>query len=143
MSAPTPAYVPVLHGLVADYYRLAATTGRVHFRRCDACGTAHHPPRHYCPACASAEVTFTPSAGRGSVHSAVVAHRVFGPPPVAEVPYVAVVVALDEGPRVLGVGRGAPPGGFAIGQRVRIEVEPVDDTYAAITVHLDEKRPTP
>jgi uncharacterized OB-fold protein len=143
VSGATPAYVPALHGLAAEYYRLAATTGRVHFRRCDACGAAHHPPRYYCPACASSEVKFAPSAGHGSVHSAVVAHRVFGPAPVAEVPYVAVVVELDEGPRILGVARGVPPGGFVIGQRVRIEVEPVDDAYAAMAVHLDETPATP
>lgn len=143
MSAPSPGYVPAVSGLAAEYYRRAAATGQVHLRRCGACAAMHHPPRHYCPACASHDLSFVASPGRGTVYSAVVAHRVFGPAPVPEVPYVVVTVELDEGPRILGTARGAPAEAWTIGRRARIEVEPAGEAFAVLRVVLDDGPPAP
>jgi hypothetical protein len=63
---------------------------------------------------------------------------VFGPAPVPDVPYAVVVVELDEGPRILGVGAAPPADQWAIGRRVGLEVRPAGDTFAIFAVHPDE-----
>ncbi|MGH8999338.1 MAG: Zn-ribbon domain-containing OB-fold protein [Acidimicrobiia bacterium] len=140
MSTPTPGYVPDTDGLHAEFFRLAATTGRLHLQRCDACSTFRHPPRQLCPACFSTQWSFVPAAGCGHVHSSTVVHRLFGPAPRGEVPYAAVVVELDEGPRVIGTGCGVEPWGFRAGLRVRVDVEPAGAHFAHFAVVADGDR---
>lgn len=130
-------YLPTPHGLHAEFFRLAASTGRVHLQRCRDCRRVRHPPRHYCAACGSDGWDFVPTANGGTVYSAVVAHRAFGPAPVPELPYVAVVVELREGPRILGTGHGSPPADWVIGRPVRIDVHAVGEAFAAFRVVLD------
>lgn len=137
MTRTTP-YVPDLDGLHGDFFRLAATTGRLHLQRCDECLTFRHPPRYYCPGCFSPAWTFVPVGGGGHVYSKVVVHRPFGPAPTGDLPYATVVVELDEGPRILGIGRGAPPAEFTLDRHVRIEVEPSGEEFAHFGVVLDD-----
>jgi hypothetical protein len=64
------------------------------------------------------------------VHSVAVTHRSFDPGWADEVPYAAVVVELDEGPRILGAARSGTRAEFPLGRHVRVEVEAVNDDFA-------------
>ncbi|MFB6845956.1 Zn-ribbon domain-containing OB-fold protein [Streptomyces sp. NPDC056373] len=79
----------------------AAAEGRLLIRRCGACGRAHHYPREFCPHCWSEDVTWETASGRATLYTWSVVHRNDLPPFSHRVPYVAAVVALAEGPRMM------------------------------------------
>ncbi|MFJ4539274.1 Zn-ribbon domain-containing OB-fold protein [Streptomyces tibetensis] len=88
----------------------AAAEGRLLIRRCGACGRAHHYPREFCPHCWSEDVTWETASGRATLYTWSVVHRNDLPPFSGRVPYVAAVVELAEGPRMMTeiVGAGDP-----------------------------------
>ncbi|MBB4714468.1 Zn-ribbon domain-containing OB-fold protein [Streptomyces luteogriseus] len=93
----------------------AAAEGRLLIRRCGACGRAHHYPREFCPHCWSEDVTWETASGRATLYTWSVVHRNDLPPFAERVPYVAAVVELAEGPRMMTeiVGEGEPPAPLA------------------------------
>ncbi|MFB6524447.1 Zn-ribbon domain-containing OB-fold protein [Streptomyces sp. NPDC056401] len=107
----------------------AAAEGRLLLRRCGECGKAHHYPREFCPACWAGEdrVTWETASGRATLYTWSVIHRNDLPPFGARVPYVAAVVDLAEGPRMMTEvvgGVGAEPGGEpGVELRVGMELE--------------------
>lgn len=127
--SPASKYVPEPEGVVGDFYARQAATGRLHFQRCTGCGALRHPPVLYCAACTSPDWELVPSDGLGRVHSATLTERAFDPGWAEDVPYTVVVVELDEGPRVVTVGRGFPERP-AVGRRARVEVEARGDAFA-------------
>ncbi|MGW2961693.1 Zn-ribbon domain-containing OB-fold protein [Streptomyces sp. NPDC001220] len=82
-------------------YWEAAAEGRLLLRRCRSCGRAHHYPREFCPHCWSEDVTWEPATGRAVLYTWSVVHRNDLPPFGDRVPYVAAVVDLAEGPRMM------------------------------------------
>ncbi|MEV4787842.1 Zn-ribbon domain-containing OB-fold protein [Streptomyces tuirus] len=93
----------------------AAAEGRLLIRRCGDCGRAHHYPREFCPHCWSENVTWETASGRATLYTWSVVHRNDLPPFPDRVPYVAAVVQLAEGPRMMTeiVGEGEPPAPLA------------------------------
>ncbi|RSS75493.1 Zn-ribbon domain-containing OB-fold protein [Streptomyces sp. WAC06614] len=81
----------------------AAAEGALLLRYCAACGLTHHYPREFCPHCWAGEdrVTWRPATGRATLYTWSVVHRNDLPPFGARVPYVAAVVDLAEGPRMM------------------------------------------
>ncbi|MCL6734929.1 Zn-ribbon domain-containing OB-fold protein [Streptomyces neyagawaensis] len=79
----------------------AAAEGRLLVRRCGACGRAHHYPREFCPHCWSEDVRWEQASGRATLYTWSVVHRNDLPPFGERVPYVAAVVDLVEGPRLM------------------------------------------
>jgi uncharacterized OB-fold protein len=79
----------------------AAREGRLLIRRCRACGRAHHYPRPFCPHCWSELVEWEEASGNASLYTWSVVHENDLPPWPERVPYVAAVVELDEGPRMM------------------------------------------
>ncbi|MFD5129526.1 Zn-ribbon domain-containing OB-fold protein [Streptomyces olindensis] len=88
----------------------AAAEGRLLIRRCRACGRAHHYPREFCPRCWSEDVAWETASGRATLYTWSVVHRNDLPPFADRTPYVAAVVDLAEGPRMMTelVGVGGP-----------------------------------
>ncbi|MBK3577568.1 Zn-ribbon domain-containing OB-fold protein [Streptomyces sp. MBT65] len=82
-------------------YWEAAAQGRLLLRRCADCGRAHHYPREFCPHCWSDDVTWEPASGHATLYTWSVVHRNDLPPFGERVPYVAAVVDLAEGPRMM------------------------------------------
>jgi uncharacterized OB-fold protein len=82
-------------------YWEAAARGRLLLRRCADCGRAHHYPREFCPHCWSENVTWEPASGHATLYTWSVVHRNDLPPFGERVPYVAAVVDLAEGPRMM------------------------------------------
>jgi uncharacterized protein len=79
----------------------AAAGGRLLLRRCDDCGTTHFYPRPFCPRCWSGNVSWVQASGRATLYTWSVVHSNDLPPFGDRVPYVAAVVDLEEGPRMM------------------------------------------
>jgi uncharacterized OB-fold protein len=79
----------------------AAANGRLLVRRCGACARAHHYPREFCPHCWSEDVSWEDASGRATLYTWSVVHRNDLPPFRERTPYVAAVVDLAEGPRMM------------------------------------------
>ncbi|WP_043673849.1 Zn-ribbon domain-containing OB-fold protein [Streptomyces xylophagus] len=82
-------------------YWEAAAQGRLLLRRCADCGRSHHYPREFCPHCWSEAVTWENASGHATLYTWSVVHRNDLPPFGQRVPYVAAVVDLAEGPRMM------------------------------------------
>ena len=72
--------------------------GELRLQRCDACSKVYFPPRPFCPACASRQVSVFAASGRGVLWSYVIHHR---PVPGFTPPYTIAVVQLEEGPHLM------------------------------------------
>jgi uncharacterized OB-fold protein len=79
----------------------AAREGRLLIKRCASCGRAHFYPRPFCPFCWSEEVAWEEASGRATLYTYSVVHHNDLPPFPERVPYVAAVVDLEEGPRMM------------------------------------------
>ncbi|MEV7319453.1 Zn-ribbon domain-containing OB-fold protein [Streptomyces sp. NPDC093970] len=101
-SAPTARRydLPEPDAFTRPYWE-AAARGRLLLRRCGSCGRDHHYPREFCPHCWSEDVTWVPASGRAVLYTWSVVHRNDLPPFGDRVPYVAAVVDLAEGPRMM------------------------------------------
>ena len=122
--------VPNPDGRNADFYRLAAS-GRLHLQQCKSCQLYYHPPRYLCRECGSGDLEFVPSEGRGRVFSWTVTHRPVDPDWADEIPYATVVVAMEEGVRVVGALNGDPKA-LELDLPVTAEIDPVSDDFARI-----------
>lgn len=79
----------------------AAQAGRLIIKRCQACAKYHFYPRPFCPHCWSDQVEWVDASGRATLYTWSVVHRNDLPPFPGRVPYVAAVVDLAEGPRMM------------------------------------------
>jgi hypothetical protein len=98
-------------------------------QRCTACGAFRHPPSPVCWRCRAFAYAWIEVSGRGTVFSHAVVHRAFLPGLEAAVPYVVVVVALDDVPGVRVVSNlvGCAPEAARVGLPVDVCFEDVDD----------------
>ncbi|MFI9614518.1 Zn-ribbon domain-containing OB-fold protein [Streptomyces sp. NPDC052023] len=92
--------VPEADAFTRTYWE-AAARGRLLVRRCGACDRAHHYPREFCPYCWSEDVSWEEACGRATLYTWSVVHRNDLPPFGGRTPYVAAVVDLAEGPRMM------------------------------------------
>lgn len=111
------------------YQRLAAT-GQLHVQRCRACGQWSHPPRYLCPNCFSRDYELAPVSGRGRVYSHTVSHVSAEPYWRDRVPYVTLVVELEQGVRLVASARDIGPDQVRIGMPVVVGVEPEGEEFA-------------
>jgi uncharacterized OB-fold protein len=79
----------------------AAREQRLLIKRCLECGLAHFYPRMLCPSCWSSNLTWEPASGRAVLYTWSIVHTNDLPPFPERVPYVAAVVDLEEGPRMM------------------------------------------
>jgi uncharacterized OB-fold protein len=105
------------------------TAGRLVFQQCAKCSHVQHPPTDVCGACQSFEFTERMSAGLGRIESRMVAHYAPHPALKDRLPYVVVLVSLDDVPgvRVIGNVLNRAPREVAVGQRVRVCFEEAKD----------------
>jgi uncharacterized OB-fold protein len=79
----------------------AAREGKLLIKRCRACQRAHFYPRPFCPTCWSDDVDWEEASGRATLYTWSVVRQNDLPPWPTRVPYVAAVVDLEEGPRMM------------------------------------------
>ncbi|HXA30915.1 MAG TPA: Zn-ribbon domain-containing OB-fold protein [Acidimicrobiales bacterium] len=120
-TKPTPAPDPVS----APFWE-AAAQGRLLLQRCPSCGSRQFYPRAICTTC-GADPQWEEASGRGTVYTFTVIRQQGAEPFKGEVPYVVAMIALDEGPMMMGNVTGCPPDDVSIGlvvQAYSVEVEP-------------------
>ena len=96
-------------------------------RHCNACGHDHYYPRPFCPGCWSDDVSWKEASGRGKLYTYSVVHVNDLPPFNERVPYVAAIVELEEGPRVMTNIVGVPFEELAADMAVVVEYKPISD----------------
>jgi uncharacterized OB-fold protein len=74
--------------------------GVVLIQRCAGCDEPRHPPRPMCSSCRSFEWNAVPTSGRAEIYSYAVHHH--PALPGVAVPSMIVLVALEEGVRMVG-----------------------------------------
>jgi uncharacterized OB-fold protein len=79
----------------------AARDGKLLIKRCNTCGKPHFYPRPFCPRCWSDDVAWEEASGGATLYTFSIVRRNDLPPFNERVPYVAAVVDLDEGVRML------------------------------------------
>lgn len=124
-----------------DYTRTwwdAAADGRLLVVRCRACGEAHYYPRPFCPRCGADDVSWEQSSGRATLYTWSVVHQNDLPPFRDLVPYVAAVVDLEEGPRMMTRVVDADVEALRMGMALEVAFEELADGY-----HLPVFRPAP
>jgi len=82
-----------------EFWKLCARR-ELCFQRCGGCGRFRHPPRPGCPHCASTNVAWVASAGRGRVFTFTIVHHAAFPSLAADLPYNVCAVVLDDVPSV-------------------------------------------
>ncbi len=89
--------------------------GVVRFQRCDGCGHAFDVTRFACPRCGGIELTWQDARGLGIVYATTEVNRAPSHAFERLVPYLLVLVDLEEGLRIM--AHGEP--GLRIGDRVQ------------------------
>ena len=126
-----------------DRNRAWFTTGTLPIQSCSACGALQHPPEDVCPGCQGTAFDVHESRGAGRIESVAVVHHPVHPALRDVGPYVVVVVSLDDAPgvRVIGNAVGRAAGEVAIGDRVRVVFEEVDDPENGETLRIPQWAP--
>ena len=109
----------------SEPYWAGAKRGELLFQRCGDCGGAVHTPAMLCSHCHSQNLSWEASAGTGTVYSFTTVWR--PQTPEFTVPYVAVVVEMDEGWHMLSNLVGCDAEDAAVGMRVQITFHALDD----------------
>jgi uncharacterized OB-fold protein len=106
-----------------------ARDGELRLQRCDECANVYFPPRPFCPACASRNVSVFAASGRATLYSYVIHHR---PVPGFTPPYAIAVVELEEGPRMMTNIVDCPqtPESLELDMKLEVAFERLDDKIA-------------
>jgi uncharacterized protein len=105
----------------------AARAGTLLIRRCRDCGRFHFYPRPFCPSCWSSNVEWVEASGRASLYTWSVVRRNDLPPFNERVPYVAAVVDLEEGPRMMTNVVDCDVDALEIGMPLEVVFRPIAD----------------
>jgi uncharacterized OB-fold protein len=140
MTAPTRPR-PVLDALSRPFWE-GARDGQLTIQRCSDCGYFRHPPRPLCERCASEASEFVPVSGRGRVFSFTTNYQRNVSGFEEAVPYVNLIVELDEQPGLylLGDIPADEAAWVAIDVPVEVVFEPFEDASGEPTA-LPQFRP--
>jgi len=78
-----------------------AAAGKLVIQRCGACGEWQYYPRPFCKVCWSDDVSWQEASGRATLYTFSIVRQNDLPPFNDRVPYVAAIVDLAEGPRMI------------------------------------------
>jgi uncharacterized OB-fold protein len=78
-----------------------AAEERLVIQRCDSCGAWQYYPRPFCKQCWSQDIGWAEASGEAVLYTFSIVRRNDLPPFGDRVPYVAAVVDLAEGPRMI------------------------------------------
>lgn len=93
--------LPVVESDSRPFWDGVRDSGVFRVVRCRACDRVHHYPRPFCPHCWSDDVEWVDASGAAILYTYSTVYLNDLPPFRDELPYVAAVVELAEGPRVM------------------------------------------
>lgn len=96
-------------------------------KKCNDCGAVHYYPRSFCPTCWSENVEWLEASGRGTLYTYSVVRRNDLPPFNERVPYVAAIVELEEGPRMMTNVVDTDFDALRVGMPVRVKYQAISD----------------
>jgi uncharacterized protein len=96
VELPRPERTPL-----NEPYWQAIEAGQLLFQHCSACHFANLPARAECPRCLQPALQWQRSSGAAKLISWIVYHQSFHPAFAKRVPYIAAVVELSEGARMV------------------------------------------
>jgi uncharacterized OB-fold protein len=99
-------------------YQDALAAGAFKIQRCDTCGSHIFYPRHLCPNCGSARISWVAASGKGTVYSTTMVRQ----RPEAGGNKNLCVVELAEGPRMMSRVEGIAAEEVKIGMAVTAEI---------------------
>ena len=120
------ADIPTIDSASAPYWE-AARQGQLLIAECAACGRVHHYPRPFCPFCWSEDVHPVQASGTGTLYTYSTVYVNDLVPFKERLPYVAAIVELAEGPRLMTTIEGASPDDLRVGMPVTAVFRPIDD----------------
>jgi uncharacterized OB-fold protein len=121
--------VPPADGLSEPFWQ-ATAEGSYLLQWCKECERPIYYPRYACPVCLSDALEWRPATGRGAVYAFTIVHAPIAPWMADRMPYVAALVDLDEGVRVLTNIVDCDPHEVAVGAAVEVRWEPLHDGRA-------------
>ncbi len=107
----------------------AAAERRLVISRCATCDEAHYYPRPFCPRCGGDEVSWEDASGRATLYTWSIVYQNDLPPFNEKVPYVAAVVDLEEGPRMMTNVVGCEFDDLAAGMALVVDFEDIGDGF--------------
>jgi uncharacterized OB-fold protein len=110
----------------------AAKEGRLLIEHCNACGENHYYPRPFCPRCWSDDVEWLEASGRATLYTWSVVHTNDLPPFAERVPYVAAIVELEEGPRMITNVVDCEFGDLEVGMALEAVFHPTSDEWTIV-----------
>jgi uncharacterized protein len=121
MRAPTAVPLPQPDAASAPFWAGCAERHLL-VQRCASCGSFQSPPRLMCRTCRGSEFEWQESKGNGRVYSYTIAYHPGSPALRDEVPYVVVVVQLDDcgGARLISNLVGENANDVAVDRAVRL-----------------------
>jgi len=109
----------------------ALRDGRLMLKHCSACGRHHYYPRPFCPHCWSDDVEWVEASGRATLYTWSVVFTNDLPPFSDRLPYLAAVVDLEEGVRLMTNVVGCQPDQLEIGMPLVVDYRPLTDDITA------------
>lgn len=107
----------------------AAKEERLLIKHCEDCGAYVYYPRPFCPSCWSRNVTWHQASGNANLYTWSVIFNNDQPPFRDRVPYVAAIVDLEEGPRMMTNVVDTPFEDLRVGMALRVTWMPISDDY--------------
>ena len=101
----------------------ACQAGQLMFSRCGACQHAFLYVRPFCPKCWSEDVSLEQASGRGTLYTYSTVYSNDLPPFPSKVPYVAAIVDLEEGPRMMTRVVGVDQEALSVGMALQVTFE--------------------
>ena len=127
VKAMARADIPTIDSSSAPYWE-AARDGRLLIAECAACAKVHHYPRPFCPHCWSEDVRPVQAAGTGTLYPYSTVYVNDLAPFTDRLPYVAAIVELDEGPRLItNIVNPDQGNGLAVERPVELRIEAEQD----------------
>ena len=123
------ADIPTIDAASGPYWE-AARDGRLLIATCAACGKVHHYPRPFCPHCWSEDVHPVQASGMGTLYTYSTVYVNDLAPFRERLPYIAAIVELAEGPRLMTTIEGAEPEELRVDMPVTAVFRPVDESDA-------------
>lgn len=123
--------LPTVEADTQPYWDAIRDRGVLLIAHCTNCDRVHHYPRPFCPSCWSRAVEPRPASGRASLYTFSTVYVNDLPPFADRVPYVAALVELEEGPRLMTTIVDCVPADLRIGMALTVRAEPLDETLSA------------
>jgi uncharacterized OB-fold protein len=129
-----------LESAEAGAYWEATRSRRLVLPWCTSCDRPFWYPRAACPGCLGTDIEWREATGQGTVYAVSVQHNAALPEFKDQVPYAVALVELDEGVRFMSNIVTSDPTDVAVGQRVRLSWEPIDDGRALAVFEPEEEK---